>query len=1228
MRALTLLMLLMAVCMNSVIADAPYSTTSLLASQRLNTDDGLTHEAVLAITRDDDGVIWLGTNGGIQSFDGKHFTTLRSVASEQNTLPGNGTFAIYKGSDDYLWAGIRNGGLVRINIFNHEIMRVTSEGYRQTKAGNYYVLSICEDNKNNLWAATSNGLMMTPKKTGVARFINYDKTASNARIQQVLCKSNQIVFMKNDQLYALDIDTEQVLQSITLPTGSGNNINDFALAVDETGHIYAGSANGIAKITPDLSEAVLLWPEAGQPAQLVRNIIPTDDNRLWLATETQGAVLIDRTTGLKVKQLTKNPSRPNLGLHNNSIYDMLLADDDILWIAGSGIEWVSLNNHGIDSFAYKAKNSQSTLESDIVSSHMTDDGTLWQLSLGSGVNYQLGDSKQVVSLSNNLRQLWHQQFPNQMLYATVLQPIGDGNFWLSANKGFLFWDRKNNTLRYYNRFNTVNQQPYTRSLDIIKDRQGMFWFTQYGGALYYDTQTDQFIKIPIPTGSNDKVVQFLQLPKQLLVLSTRSIYRLDKQNQQLIELTAKHGQNSALSGQFVAMRHFGAEQLWITGDGGLTKAVLKENDKVTFEDVATGHLNDNTFHSLEITPNEHVWLSSSKGIYKYTPNENRFDHYSIGHGVTTSDFYDRSSFTAVDGRIYFGGVGGWVTINPSELKQQIAPPTVSLWSMQVGNQPKQYARRKPDITMDMAQHWLKLEFSAIDFRAPNKLRYAFLLEGADSRWRYTGNDPSVSYTGLSPGNYVLHVKAASVHSQWHGAPLQLPITVMPPWYRSTLAYLIYTLLCLSIILNWYWRRLQLSKERQRYLKKIERSERQMKLAIWGSGDAIWDWNIVNNHIERLGLVFLGYDEKDGPNTPAGFHSLVHPDDQQKVKQTIDKLLNGQLDTMSIQYRVKHHDGRWCWVADNGKVVEVQNGKPARLSGTLKDINHLKAQEFALRDLNANLETKVQQRTQDLADKNGQLISTITTLEQTQNQLVEAEKMASLGKVVAGLAHEMNTPLGITTTAASCLETNVDSINEMVNTGKLTKNNLNRAVSAITDSNKLIVNNTARTAQLVTTFKQLSIEIEQTCTVEMPEFIEQAIQTFEPSDSLSQVNMAFVDIKPFKTDSIPEYLLLVLSKLYDNSIHHGFCSSKPGIIHIDVEKSDSHWSIVYSDNGQGLPEDTIQQIFEPFYTTKRHAGFTGLGMHIVYNLVTQALKGSIRCRSNHPSGLMVSMRFPL
>jgi signal transduction histidine kinase len=281
-------------------------------------------------------------------------------------------------------------------------------------------------------------------------------------------------------------------------------------------------------------------------------------------------------------------------------------------------------------------------------------------------------------------------------------------------------------------------------------------------------------------------------------------------------------------------------------------------------------------------------------------------------------------------------------------------------------------------------------------------------------------------------------------------------------------------------------------------------------------------------------------------------------------------------------------------------------------------------------LNKSLEDKVNQRTDALKESNQELLSALETLHQYQGQLVESEKMASLGDMVAGVAHEVNTPIGLGVTSSSLLYDRLIEIKQAFENKTLKSSQLKKFLIDGEENLNIIMRNLSRAADLITSFKQVAVD--QSSSEErrfnFKGLINEAILTLQPQLKNTRYTIEIDCPDNLIVTSKPGPINQILVNLIMNSIIHGFENQGFGNIKISIMDLSSQLHIHYQDNGRGINNEIKSKIFEPFITTKRGSGGSGLGMHLVYNLITQALNGTISFESETDKGVVFDINFPI
>jgi PAS domain S-box-containing protein len=249
--------------------------------------------------------------------------------------------------------------------------------------------------------------------------------------------------------------------------------------------------------------------------------------------------------------------------------------------------------------------------------------------------------------------------------------------------------------------------------------------------------------------------------------------------------------------------------------------------------------------------------------------------------------------------------------------------------------------------------------------------------------------------------------------------------------------------------------------------------------------------------------------------------------------------------------------------------------------------------------------------------------------EARDQLVQAEKLASLGELVAGIAHEINTPLGISVTASTYLLEQYQLVNQQYQENQLKKKNLENFFTTCEQSATILMGNLQRASELIRSFKQIAVDQSSNAPrrINLQDYLSDLLLSLRPQLKNRAIAVNVDCPCELEIMTYPGAVSQVLTNLILNSLTHAFEEEDSGVVDIRVRAEKEDISLIYRDDGKGIAENAIPRIFEPFFTTRRSSGSSGLGLHIVYNLVTQTLGGSMRVNSVLEEETVFYIRFP-
>lgn len=427
-------------------------------------------------------------------------------------------------------------------------------------------------------------------------------------------------------------------------------------------------------------------------------------------------------------------------------------------------------------------------------------------------------------------------------------------------------------------------------------------------------------------------------------------------------------------------------------------------------------------------------------------------------------------------------------------------------------------------------------------------------------------------------------------------------------------------------------------ERDAALVSLAASENKFSKAFMHYADVIGIIRIADRKIIEVNAAFyeiFGYapEEVIGYTTREVGVIPSTPEQLQRIEDVYRGIAEGgSIRNLEAEWRTKDgvlRKGLW-----SGEQIEI-NGERC-LIFAWKDISELKAAQTALQEINEQLECKVEMRTQELTAlneelraSNEELSDALAALHTAKEQLIHSEKMAALGALVAGVAHEINTPLGVGLTAASHLSDISNQLKSAYNDKRLTLRQLDEFVEDCSEAARITQMNLERAAKLVQSFKQVSADqsSESRRVFNVKTYMEEILLSMQPYFKKTRHRVNVECVEELNVDGFPGTFSQIITNLLMNSLLHGYEETDEGTITIRIYAAAENLSIEYTDDGKGMSEEIRTRIFEPFFTTRRGAGGVGLGLFIVYGIITEQLNGSIRCESESGRGTTFHIRFP-
>ena len=1204
---------------------------------------GLSQATARAMIQDRDGFIWLGTQDGLNRFDGNGMRVFRHDPVDPNSLSDNYIVDLAKDTGNRLWIATRSAGLNRFDPSTAQFSRYSAESHGLTSD---VLERVVVDSEDRIWVQTEtghlqwldidNGQFRTPESVDAP--ISLLRALPDGRL--LLAKGHQL------QTWTPDKRNLQTLTSLD-PNGA-----QITLSVTDGRYLWVGTDNhGVFQLDLDGRQLRRWRRDSIEGPGLIDNQVRS------LMIDRRGALWVGTLAGLsriepdqkQVRHWQHDPSDP-LGISGARIVSLLEDDSGLIW-AGSWTGGASVHDPQTAAFVLvrSRPDQPGSLPGNAVPSILENpDGTLWvaMLDVGGLVRFHPEDGV--------MEWLRHDpDQPNGLPHRMVGSLLHDDDGLLvgTLGGGLVRFSEQNRTFERLVDDPELDVSRTARVEQLQRTSDGSLWVTTVGDGLYMRCPTcDGFEHFrPDPEEPHSlpdwEVNGLLEADDNTLWVAMR------RQGLARFDLDTRHFEHFSAGADPQGLRHnsvTGMYQarngaIWMGTQGGGVHRLDATDPALSFSVVGRPQgLDADAIGEIAEDREGRIWVSTTAGLSRIDPVTLMVENFPFVDGYSGAGFFVGSIDRHWPEHVWFGGVRGLVRVDLDQLIDQHAPARVVLTDLLLSNQPVAPGSREELPTSLATLDRLALQHDrslvSVEFVAPgtlrdrHNLRYAYRLRGLGEEWIETSPDRAfASFTALPIGDYTLQVRASTRPGDW-GPIRELDISILPPPWRSAWAIGLYALLLGLLILAAVWRiHLGLSR-RHSAQREIAASRERLRMALWGSRDELWEADTATSTLVRENPMDRSSDEQATVQMSLNeFWTSIHPDDVEHLKQTYIAHVRGHTPYFEAEFRARMPGGPWYWMLSRGRVTERDaSGRALRLTGTTRNISRVKETEEALRELNEQLEQRVRQRTQELEASNKTLTETLNELQYAQRHLVQTEKMAALGGLVAGIAHEINTPLGVGVTAASHLESEARRFQAQLGERKtVDETTAGQLADMALRSATMIMRNLRRADDLVRSFKQVAVDqsSEQRRTFDLATYLEEILLSLQPELKRVRHKIHRQIEEGVVMDSYPGALYQVLVNLIMNSLLHAFEDGQAGTIDISAQFEGEQVRMVYMDDGCGMDEDISGKMFDPFFTTRRGQGGSGLGLHIVYNLITQVLEGSIEADTSPGTGVRFDIVLP-
>ncbi|MBC8155930.1 MAG: response regulator [Bacteroidetes bacterium] len=793
----------------------------------ITVEEGLSQSSVYAITQDANGFMWFGTRNGLNRYDSRNVVTYQNQSGRQSILPSNSINSLLTDQQGQLWVGTSKGlAYYRSQYDDFEHLPFARNEFAGLPGPS--INTLVEDKQQHLWIGTSGGLYRLPPKKPYRYERLIDLIQNHAGIS-----SQDIKTIYQDRDQTLWIGTSGGLTKLEPSVSGRYMLTNYFLAPADS--IYRNTANSINAIAEDFSGRlwlgterkgialfdkhtgrVISWnavPGLDLSTQTVRTIQPDGRGNFWVGT--MAGLYIVAQDGSRFKVLTNQPTDAG-SLNDNSVRPIFRDRDGSFWV-GTYYGGVDMYSPLARQFgAYRPVDAQSEMPFKIAS-FMVDAPTTNQRWLGTEDRGLF-----LINADKTVAQHYvHDPKNSQSLSCDKVKCLltdGSKGLWIGTVNGLNYLDLRRQTItRFVHEPNNPHSLPGNRIYDLKRDKQGTLWIGMSpGGLCRFDPATRSFESLAYQTDqttstASDYVNSLLVDKAGALWVGTGDGLNQKRAGQnKFTRFVHSPGDSTSVSGNdILSFLEDRRHRLWIgTRDKGLN---LLMPDQHSFRHFTTLQgLPSNTILGIQEDKRGHLWLSTDRGLSQFDPERLAFINYDKYDGLICKEFTPNATYRDALGSLYFGGYNGIVYFHPDSIRRNTHVPKLAFTQLRVVDErvagfsfggTGARTSDKTGLTLTHRQNVFSLDFAAFNYINSAKNRYAYKLVGFDTDWKYV-SEPRATYMNLPPGDYTLQVKGSNNDAVWNPHPLELSITVLPPFWKTGWAYLAYALAFLGLLRLW------------------------------------------------------------------------------------------------------------------------------------------------------------------------------------------------------------------------------------------------------------------------------------------------------------------------------------------------------------------------------------------------------------------------------------------
>ncbi len=771
--------------------------------EHVSLEQGVSNNMIFCIYQDSKGFIWFGTMFGLIRYDGIEYKTFRNDPANPNSISNDDVVSVFEDKDGFLWIGTYFGGLNKYDRTTGNFSRFLHDPQNPNSIGSNTVWKITQDKEGLLWFGTDGAGLC---KFDGSMFTSYKFDSTNSKS------------IGNNTIFSLLVDSRGTLWAGT----AGGGLNKFNKSTNEFTRFKRGKENsGVNSIS----------------GNAIRSLYEDVNGTIWIGTITRGLNKFDESTCMFTCYLNNSPDTTD-AMQSNSIFSInasLNNKNSELWIStGNGFYSFDQNDNSFTRFMLYTE--EISGKENIVTSLKDNSGVIWLSTYFDGLHKFRTNSDKFntviydptlmnglsspnvrcfyedkkhniwIGTSNGLNKFnkvegsfenyFHKKNdPNSLSSNSINDIAGDseGNLWIATDLGLNKFNPELKTFKVFLKDPALpNSLSNSNVTKILIDSHGDLWVgTALGLNKYINDELGFLIYKKDPADSkslseNTILTIYEDKGGELWFATYAGLNKLDPDGKTFTRYQKSLQDSSSLGNNYVfSFCEDNAGNFWIGTGGGLEKF---DKTRATFthigerdglpNPVICGILNDGKGA---------LWISTKKGLTRFSPVDNSFKNFSSEDGLQSNMFIEGSCIRTSDGRMFFGGINGFSFFDPSTIKfsSYIAPVIFTdLTKYNESRKTEMDISGAGEIELAYSDNVISIGFASLDYTNPAENEYAYMLEGFDKDWVYSGNNANALYTNLDPGKYTLKVKATNSDGVWNETGASLSLIIKPPFWKT------------------------------------------------------------------------------------------------------------------------------------------------------------------------------------------------------------------------------------------------------------------------------------------------------------------------------------------------------------------------------------------------------------------------------------------------------------